>query len=166
MKRGGYIARYTPLAAKVPLPRSGIGRNAGPKLTAVRQRHTGPSPTTVAQVVLRDESCCVRCGGSCHGRRGVDWSVQHRRARGMGGSRREDTNSLPNLILLCGSATTGCHGWVESNRTAALPNGWALKSISDPSRVPVLHWQRGLIFLGADGSWSSRPIPTAEEATP
>jgi hypothetical protein len=172
------LRRLTPLTAKTQLKRttglnrSPLARSALHAQAAERQqqpkrrtaRNTGPSAAVVAQVGQRDEWACVRCGGACHGSRGVDWSVQHRRARGMGGTRRPDTNEPQSLILLCGSATTGCHGWAESNRTAALSNGWAVKSNSDPLQVPVLHWQRGLIFLAADGSWSSRPPATAQEA--
>ncbi len=83
----------------------------------------------------------------------------------MGGTVRPDTNEPQALILLCGSATTGCHGHVESRRTEARAMGWAIRQSDDPLLVPVGHWQRGLIFLGADGSWSSRPsLSTPKEA--
>lgn len=176
VQRGGPVVkrselrRKTPLLANAPLQRKAVlpadrfarsklqGNQAGHRQPSKPKRSTtGPSDAVVLQVAQRDEWSCVRCGGACHGRRGVDWSVQHRRARGMGGTRRSDANEPQNLILLCGSATTGCHGWVESNRQAALSNGWAVKSNSDPMQAPVLHWQRGLIFLRTDSSWSSRP---------
>ena len=80
----------------------------------------------------------------------------------MGGTRREDTNSPAALILLCGSATTLCHGWVEVNRTAARGNGWAIRQSDNPLLLPVLHWRRGLILLTADGGWSA--IPSEEAA--
>jgi hypothetical protein len=143
-----------------PLARSGL--NPNPRNTAkapppARQRNTGPPARTVVQVRLRDEESCVRCGGACHGRRGADWSVQHRRARGMGGTSRTDANSPANLILLCGSATTGCHGHVERCRAEAREHGWAIRQSDDPLQVPIVHWQRGLIFLRDDGTWSSHP---------
>lgn len=83
----------------------------------------------------------------------------------MGGTRRAETNSPAALILLCGSATTGCHGWVETHPAAAHENGWAIRQSDDPLQLPVWHWQRGLIFLTADGAWSQRKPTTAEEAS-
>jgi hypothetical protein len=56
---------------------------------------------------------------------GFPVSVHHRRPRMMGGSRNESTYIKPaNLIVLCGSGTTGCHGWVESNRDRS-KGAWA-----------------------------------------
>jgi hypothetical protein len=121
-----------------------------------QQRDTGPTAATVATVRLRDGEQCVRCGGACHGERGRDWSIQHRRARGMGGTRRPDTNEPQSLILTCGSATTGCHGHIESFRDDAEANGWGVKSNVDPLTVPVVHSLHGFVWLLADGSWSSR----------
>lgn len=80
----------------------------------------------------------LRSGGMCEGRTPAciapggavgllpryKVSIQHRRARGMGGSRLAETHTLDNLLLLCGSGTTGCHGWVENReRAAALARG-------------------------------------------
>jgi hypothetical protein len=53
------------------------------------------------------DHACVRCG-----RRAASW--HHRLARGRGGP-----DDAYNCIPLCGSGTTGCHGWVEHNRAAA-----------------------------------------------
>ncbi len=126
-----------------------------------RSASTGPDKATVNAVRKRDGYQCVRCGGACHGRRGVDWSIQHRRARGSGGTRRPDANEPQTLILLCGSATTGCHGYVESHRDEALANGWAVRLNDDPLTKPVQHWVHGWVYLTADGRWTTRrPDPT------
>lgn len=37
------------------------------------------------------------------------------------------TDTPDNLLDLCGSGTTGCHGWIEHNRTDAMALGY-LKS--------------------------------------
>jgi len=69
----------------------------------------------------------------------------------MGGSRRPDTNELPNLLLVCGTGTTGCHGVIESNRMWAYLNGFLLTDGQDPALVPVLY--RGeLTYLAGDGT--------------
>ena len=138
---------------------STLARNIGPQKPPAkpsRPRDTGPAKAVVICVLERDGWACVRCGGGLWGVRGVDYSIQHRRARGAGGSRRPDTNEPQNLLSLCGSAVTGCHGWVESHRAEAQLNGWAIHSMADPLVVPVLYRDRGLVYLTADGSWSSR----------
>lgn len=56
----------------------------------------------------------------------------------MGGSSALDTNSPANLLLLCGTGTTGCHGWIESNRTKALERGWLVLQGQDPATVRVI----------------------------
>ena len=40
----------------------------------------------------------------------------------MGGDRHANTGA--NLVLMCGTGTTGCHGWAESNRAQAHDEGW------------------------------------------
>lgn len=57
---------------------------------------------------------------------------------------------------------------MESKRAEAREFGYAIRQCDDPLLVPVVHALHGLIFLRADGGWSSRPLtsnPTAEEAT-
>jgi hypothetical protein len=63
-------------------------------------------------------------------------SVHHRRPRMMGGSRNELLHQPANLILLCGSGTTGCHGWVESNRDKAREQGYLIQKVESAEQVP------------------------------
>ena len=101
-------------------------------------RRTSVSPHVVRGVLDRDNYKCVYCGGSIAGaERGMDWSLHHRRARGMGGSRDPVANSHPNLVVLCGSGVTGCHGWVESQRSAARDLGYLVSWPRDPATVPI-----------------------------
>jgi hypothetical protein len=81
----------------------------------------------------------------------------------MGGSRRPDTNKPQSLILLCGSATSpgGCHLRVEERHPEDAGCGWSIKQSEDPLLIPVLHWERGFIFLWEDGGWGLRPQVTA-----
>lgn len=71
-------------------------------------------------------------------------SIHHRRPRGMGGTDREDTHTLPNLMLLCGTGTIGCHGFIESHREIALARGILLPK-EGPGSVPA---QRPLVTPG------------------
>ena len=98
-------------------------------------------------VADRDRWRCVRCGRDLSDGSG---NLQHRRARGMGGTRKVDVNGPENLILLCGSGTTGCHGHVESHREEARRAGWAVSQADDPGRVPVTY-PGGRFLLTADG---------------
>jgi 5-methylcytosine-specific restriction endonuclease McrA len=109
-------------------------------------KDTGPNGATRIAIIMRDESCCVRCGVSL--RVPLDYSIHHRIPRGRGGS-----NRLSNLILLCGSATTGCHSWIESHRGESYRQGWLVRTDEDPATVPVLYGGRGRVLLDNNGEW-------------
>jgi len=68
----------------------------------------------------------------------------------MGGTVDPDVDLPSNIGLLCGSGTTGCHGWVERNRTAAEAEGWLVprRDPRRPADVPVC--RRGRLELLAD----------------
>jgi hypothetical protein len=133
-----------------------------PKLSTPRQakraRDTGFDATTVDAILERDGNACGRCGGALWGTRGFDYSIQHRRARGAGGSLAPDTNAPQNGLALCGHGTAGCHGHVESHREEAEDNGWAVPQGGDPLKIPVNHALHGPgTFLHSNGGWGSRP---------
>src|SRR5262249_15283691 len=119
-----------------------------------------PSGKTRALVMARDGQCCVSCGRWI-GTPGTWWSIQHRVARGVGGG-----NSLPNLITLCGSATSpGCHRLCEDRDREAHERGLWLYSYEDPALVPVMvaseHGSGALMWATVDGRWSD--VPPGEE---
>lgn len=73
----------------------------------------------------RDHGRCVRCyamGGNRH----------HRKRRSQGG---KDLGS--NLILLCGSGTTGCHGYVHAHPEESYIKGWLVSGDADPALIPI-----------------------------
>ena len=118
---------------------------------------SAPTKQTLHLVFTRDEGCCARCGAPISGVRGRDWSLHHRRPRGSGGSSLAWVNLPGNLIILCGSGVTGCHGYVESYRETAVArgflvsmNGWAVSS-----QVLVDHVIHGKVFLLDDGTVST-----------
>lgn len=98
-------------------------------------------------VYVRDEWCCQRCGLNVRNR---DRSLQHRDPRGMGGSKFKHT--MANLVLLCGTATIGCHGVVESFRTAATTEGWLVPNGADPEEWPVLRF--GTTWMQPGDRWA------------
>src|SRR5690606_11051160 len=87
---------------------------------------TGPDRATVELLFERSHERCERCGS-----RGEQ--IHHRRPRGMGGTRREDTNSLAAIVHLCAN----CHSYIESNREWAHEHGWLVRQWADPAYQPV-----------------------------
>lgn len=97
-------------------------------------------PTRIRDAVLRrDGYICQRCSAGLRIAEG-DYSLQHRDNRGMGGSKLLHT--MPNLVALCGSATTGCHGHVEANPTESFREGWSVPNGAAPEDWPVLRFGR------------------------
>lgn len=122
-----------------------------------RRTPTGFSPETRACITERatDVYGVVRfevCGEPCS-----DFEHHHRRARGMGSTRRPETNGAANGLLCCGSD----HRYIESHRTLAYDNGWLVKSSQSPTDTPVR--RRGIwVLLRDDGSVLPAP-PTKLE---
>lgn len=86
-------------------------------------------------VLARDDWSCQRCGVSLYGR---FYSLQHRDNRGMGGSKRKHT--MANLVALCGTGTTECHGHVESEPLESDRLGWSVPNGAVPEEWPVLRF--------------------------
>lgn len=102
---------------------------------------------TRALVLSRDGHLCARCSRSVLN---YPSSIHHRVPRRMGGTRDPRINDPRNLVRLCGSGTTGCHGWVESYRAVGRQEGWLLRSLDDLDTPLVNQW--GVVIrLTADG---------------
>ena len=111
----------------------------------LRRRARGISPRVRAAVLARDGYACVRCGISL--RLGMDpYSIHHRKQRSLGGD-----NSLPNLITLCGTGTTGCHGIVHELRHTDHMAGYWIQSWEDPRSSVVIYSFR--LHGGANDAW-------------
>jgi hypothetical protein len=111
---------------------------AYPKPTRKRKRApAAPSPSVRADVVRRDGIRCRWCGGPVRLVFG-EYSLQHRRARGMGGTVRPEANMAGNLVLVHGTGTTGCHGEIESNPIIAEERGFRVAQGNDPASIPLL----------------------------
>lgn len=105
-----------------------------------------PSPQVCRTVDRRDSYQCARCGVSLFT---VAGSHHHRKRRSQ--SSPETVHNVENLILLCGSGTTGCHGWVHSHPMEAYEQGFLVHSYQEPSKVPVRTY-RGWRRLLQDGT--------------
>lgn len=138
------LTRQTQLR-RTPMPRRKRALNTRKVATSSRRRGTGPSTRTKQLVADRAGYCCEICGLSLHD--GTYWaephSFHHRRPRGMGGTRDQASNTPANLLLLCGTGTTGCHGRIERDRSTAYVFGWLVTQGTDPVLTPVWVWRRG-----------------------
>ena len=86
-----------------------------------------PTRDTCDAVDRRDHYSCVRCGRPAEG-----GSRHHRQLR------RHGDHSAANLVLLCGSGTTGCHGWVHAHPADSYASGMLVHSWHEPESVPML----------------------------
>lgn len=110
-------------------------------------------------VDARDGDRCRRCGRVWLSDY-FDYSRHHRIPRGAGGSTIVDRAS--NILKLCGSGTTGCHGWTESHRADAMLLGYLLPKLNpdiDPATEPVFVHEHGWVLLGDDGTITPCPAP-------
>jgi hypothetical protein len=89
---------------------------------------------------------CIGCGRP-------DITAQHRRARGMGGTSDIAIGHPANGVPLCGSGTTGCHGWTEHHPHDAELLGWRLApgqpAIGAPFWDRLYGWRAWTAELGA-----------------
>lgn len=120
-------------------------------LEGVKRIDTGPDTNTRDLIKQRDDWTCASCSKPITGIAGRDYSVQHRIARGPGGTSDPAINSPANLILLCGSATTGCHGIAESRDQTMHARGFWLNTWENPATFPVDHAVHGWVLLLEDG---------------
>lgn len=113
---------------------------------------SGRVPPRVADAVWeRDVSRCFRCQRSLVRGRG-GYSIHHRLPGGMGGDRTPAYWRLSRVVLLCGSGTTGCHGWAERHRPLAEAQGLIVRHGASTEAAPVKRWSTEWVRLGDDGS--------------
>ena len=76
-------------------------------------------------------ACMIGIPGVCLG---PGTNRHHRKLRSQGG-----TDDPSNVIeAVCGSGTTGCHGWIHDHPATSYANGWLVKSWDDPEFVPII----------------------------
>lgn len=157
MDRGKPLQRKTPLVAKTglrrstPLQQSAESVQPGARKSAPKkaQRQVGPSPEVVDGVLERENYSCIVCGmGLGPEGRGVGWSIHHRLRRSQGVD-----HTIQNVILACGSGTTGCHGRIHAEPAAARAGGWMLSGWQEPLAVPVLIAGQRWVYLTSIGTY-------------
>lgn len=98
----------------------------------------------------RERGRCFRCRRPLRfEERGMGWSAHHRRPRGQGGTSDPRVGAISNCLILCGSGTTGCHGWVEKYREIARDHGLLIPvNVSLDRFAPA-----GVRVKRQDGTW-------------
>lgn len=109
-----------------------LGLHRGRETSMAKPRPNRVDDDTRFGVLSRAFYRCEKCGED------FLWgvSVHHRRPRMMGGSKNLDLHKSANLIALCGSGTTGCHGWVESHRAEARQLGYLIQKVESAELIP------------------------------
>lgn len=79
----------------------------------------------------------------------------------MGGTRKPDSNSPANLLVLCGTGTTGCHGWIESHRLEGYENGIILYDRDNPTEHPYQDNNQNWWTLHTDGTKAPGTNPSS-----
>lgn len=134
MKRGKPLRRTASLRARKPVKRGTTKLKVVPKYDPAKK----PVTDTVKARAGDDLLCEAQIPGVCFGRGG---NYHHRLNRSQGGV------YTPSAALwLCGSGTTGCHGWITNNPEVARENGWSVKSTDNPVDVPVLYRGRWVLL--------------------
>lgn len=129
MRRTGWLPRRTPLKRTTKRRTKAVGLPSGIR------------PEQRLNALMRDQARCRRCGIVCLN---VPSSLHHRLLRSRGG-----TDELSNLLLLCGSGTTGCHGEAHANVSDAEADGFICKTGEAPADVPVITPDGWLHFTDA-----------------
>jgi hypothetical protein len=131
-------------------------------------RPTVTADERTARPLVRARSngwCEVRLPGVCLGRA---TNQHHRKNRSQGG--RWDA---ANLLDLCGSGTTGCHGVLtdpQGRRAEYEGNGWIVPGHQEPADVPVLIHNANVghdwVVLDSRGDVAFAPYPEPPSGDP
>lgn len=117
---------------------------------------TKPNKETCRIVDQRDGYECLVCGGT----KTDGWSGYSRHHRLMRSHPFPRLHAPENLIRVCGSGTTGCHGMIHSHPGKAYRFGWLVRQWLDPFQTPILTYRHGWVYLQADGTMHH--VPPAE----
>lgn len=82
-----------------------------------------------------------------------EWALHHRRLKGMGGTNKPDTHTLPNLMALTHQAHNLGRPSAHLDVTWARERGYLVSQHKDPRLVPILLYGRIEVTLGLDGEY-------------
>lgn len=96
------------------------------------------------------------------------WDLHHRRNKGMGGTTRANTDTLPNLLAVApevhnSAGVNSGRGWphdlsIHGSRTWSAARGYLVpKHVDDPGGWPVLLWGARWAWLTTGGAYRTVP---------
>ena len=106
----------------------------------------------------RDGANCLRCGIDLWERPA---SKHHRKKR-----RFKDADRVENIVILCGTGTTGCHGWCHAEDRSARTLGWVVASWDKPAEIPLITPDHKMIVLLEDGTKVINQLPDNYDEVP
>lgn len=106
---------------------------------------TGLPGETRQGIFQRARFACELCGKE------TGLTIHHRRPRQMGGTSRPDIHWPSNLLAVCGSGTTGCHGHIESQRERSYHYGWLVRTGFSSEETPFCDMKGRWFLLLDDG---------------
>ena len=151
LRRGTGLKRNTASRGRI-FPAAGTPASVPVRKTAARKA-TGFSPAVKLQVRTRagtgdPHDACCEATGVWLGRYGGE--IQHRDARGMGGTSNPVTNSIVNAVLLSKEA----HRLAESRDKDMNKRGFWLENGQDPALTPVILFGGVRRWLTPEGGYS------------
>lgn len=139
--------KRTPLTRRTPL--RAAARLVARKRTQTSTRRSGVPADARVLLWVRARGRCEVCEIDLT--QAIPMSAHHRLPRQAGGDRRPDVHSITNLLLVCGTGTTGCHGDIERNRSWAYERGYLVHRGLAPDEVPVrMHGRTWLLLPDGD----------------
>jgi 5-methylcytosine-specific restriction protein A len=112
-------------------------------------------PALRRALLARCRNRCELCAGELLGR----WEANHRRPKGMGGTRRADRDSLPNLTAL----HPHCHQWLTERPHEGRALGQFIRQHQDPAQTPLRLFGATPVLLTPEGGYA--PVTEAQEAS-
>ena len=94
---------------------------------------TGFSQHVKQMIFARSEGYCEVLSLACEL---AATEIHHRRPRGMGGTKKPETNYASNGLAIC----RRCHLKCEAMRSWAIDNGFIVRQSDNPAEIPV--WWR------------------------
>lgn len=156
MKRTELARGPIRLTRRTPLARTAMARRPAQRPTEPSKPR--PGSTDIPQAVR--DTVAARSRGVCEAAisavcLGPATNMHHRRRRNI-----PPAHTVPNLLHLCGSGTTGCHGWITEHPAASKHQeaGWIVPSTADPAGVPVRVRGR-LVWLTENGRYVGEAQP-------
>lgn len=106
-----------------------------------------------ARAIVRERSggnCETQIKGQCLGRA---TNYQHRKNKSQ--CSKAELWLSSNGLHVCGTGTTGCHGYIHANPAKSYSYGWSCRQALDPRQMPV---ERRGVWVHLDDDGGVEPV--------